>query len=143
MPRGGARKDSGRKPYIPTEKDRGMVKAMTACGISTEEIGQVLGVCERTVRRKFPRELATGHIEANARVAKSLYDQAVAGNVTAAIFWAKARMGWRDVQRTEVVGDNGGPVQVETAREMLAAKFEAIRAKSEPDAAQAGDSKPS
>jgi len=34
-------------------------------------------------------------------------------------------------------------VQVETAREILAAKFEAIRPKSEPDAAQASNSKPS
>lgn len=143
MPQGGARKDAGRKPYVPTDKDRGMVEAMTGCGVSAEDIGKVLGVSGRTVERKFKNELATGHIKANARVAKSLFDQAVTGNMTAAIFWLKARAGWRDVQRTEVVGDNGGPIQVETAREILAAKFEAIRPKLEPDAAQTGDCKPS
>ena len=33
---------------------------------------------------------------ANYQVAKSLYEQAVGGNVTAAIWWTKARMGWSE-----------------------------------------------
>lgn len=143
MPNGGPRKGAGRKPFVPTDKDRAWVKAMTAFGASLDDIAKVLTISTRTVQRKFPRELDTGHIEANAKVGKAIYDQAIGGNMTAAIFWAKCRMGWRDVQRMEVTGNEGGPVQVEAAREILAAKFEALRPKLEPDAASGSDSEPS
>ena len=38
------------------------------------------------------------------RVAKSLFRQAIDGNISAAIFWLKAQAGWREVQVVEHTG---------------------------------------
>jgi hypothetical protein len=76
-----------------------MVKAMAAYGIPPSEIGLAIGVSAPTVRKYFWREIEVGAVEANARVAESLYKKACGegqGSVTAAIFWLKARAGWLD-----------------------------------------------
>jgi hypothetical protein len=58
---------------------------------------------KRTLAEAFRAELDRGMALADYAVAKSPYDQAVGGNVTAAIWWTKARMGWSE---THVVKDN-------------------------------------
>jgi len=51
----------------------------------------------KTLRKHFCRELDRGTIEANAKVAAALFTMAtVDKNVAAAIFWMKARAGWRE-----------------------------------------------
>lgn len=91
---------------------------------------------------EFCQALKTGKEVADERVERSLYQRAigyeqdevkifmpggatepvyapyrakVAPDVTAAIFWLKNRRSqeWRDVNRTEVTGKDGGPVQHE------------------------------
>lgn len=92
-------KKGGRPPFAPTEKDRATVKSMSAFGIPDYEIAKVLGITPRTMRKHFWQELEVGHIEANAKVAQSLFKKATGdGNqaVQAAIFWLRARAGWRD-----------------------------------------------
>lgn len=89
----------GRPPYAPTPKEREQVIALTAMGATEFEISLVLQLSEPTVRKHFQTELMTGRITANARVAESLFRQATHAtkpNVTAAIFWLKARAGWSD-----------------------------------------------
>lgn len=89
----------GRPPFAPTDKDRATVKSMSAFGIPDYEIAKVLGITARTMRKHFWQELEVGHIEANAKVAQSLYKKATGdGNqaVQAAIFWLRSRAGWRD-----------------------------------------------
>lgn len=92
----------GRPPYEPTERDRQQVKALAAMGAEMFEIAVVMQLSEPTLRKYFAMEIATGGIEANAKVAQSLFKQATAAvkpNVTAGIFWMKARAGWRDGSR--------------------------------------------
>lgn len=108
----------GRPSYKPTDKDRRTVKALAGFGTSHEDIAQTIGIDPKTLRKHFRKELDAGVIEANAKVAQSLYVRAttMTGNpgaqVTAAIWWTKARMGWSDKTRTEITGADGGPVQV-------------------------------
>lgn len=99
-------KKKGRPPFEPTDDQRRMVKGMAALGIPYKDIGYVLGVSEDTVEKYFRNELDTGPAEANARVGRFLYEQATK-NLTAAIFWAKTRMGWREVERHEITGKDG------------------------------------
>jgi hypothetical protein len=75
-----------------------MVRSMAAYGIRQEEIARCLGLrSAKTLRRHFREELDRAAPEANARVAQSLYQQATTGKKTAAaIFWLKARAGWRE-----------------------------------------------
>lgn len=89
----------GRKPYEPTEKDRLQVKMLSAMGIPDYDIAKVMQISPPTLRKYFFTELESGHIEANAQVAQSLFKQATdkdKPNVSAAIFWLKCRARWRE-----------------------------------------------
>lgn len=90
------KKKAGRPPHKPTDKSRNTVKAMASYGILQEDIGTVVGVSKPTLEKHYRRELDTGAIKANSKVAESLYKQATSGNVTAAIWWTKARMRWKE-----------------------------------------------
>lgn len=98
---------TGRPAFQPTDKDRATVKSMSAFGIPDYEIAKVIGITPPTLRKHFWQELEVGHIEANAKVAQSLFKKATGdGNqsVQAAIFWLKARAGWRDKAPEETLG---------------------------------------
>jgi hypothetical protein len=70
---------------------------MTGLGIIQVDIGTMLSLDVKTLRKHYRRELDTGAIEANSRVASSLYTMATTDKVVAAaIFWMKARAGWKD-----------------------------------------------
>jgi hypothetical protein len=56
-------------------------------------------------------ELDRGSIEATTKVAQWLFRMATEGNnVAAAIFWMKARAGWREKHDLEVSGKGGAPL---------------------------------
>lgn len=104
------KKKAGRPAFEPTDEQRRIVKGLAALGLPYRDIGYVLGVSEDTVEKYFRQELDVGPVEANARVGRFLYEQAQK-NLTAAIFWAKTRMGWREVERHEITGAEGKPFQ--------------------------------
>jgi hypothetical protein len=96
----------GRPEHKPTAQLRKTVEAMASYGIPQDAIGEVLGIDPKTLRKHYDRELTIAATKANALVAQSLFakatSKAVTGpSVTAAIFWLKARAGWRtsDPQR--------------------------------------------
>ena len=71
-----------------------------------------------------------GSIEATTKVARSLFRMVTGGNnVAAAIFWMKARAGWREKQQVELSGPDGGPIQHETIED-LREPLEQIRERS-------------
>src|SRR5690349_7090011 len=104
---------TGRPPYQPSERDRQTVEIMTAAGIDQPSIGLCLGISHPTLRKHFKRELATAAQRANAKVAASLFQKATSpdhpGAVTAAIWWSKTRMGWKETQVNEHTGKDGKP----------------------------------
>lgn len=126
-----ARNLGGRPPYKPTDKDRAQVKTLAAMGITQEDIATVIGISKPTLVLHFRQELDVGGIEANAKVAASLFraaTDATKPNVVAAIFWLKVRAGWREdegVNPAETPGKkaqlnaNARTAQVGTAWESL------------------------
>lgn len=95
----------GRPPHQPTEQDRAKVKALSAYGIPQEQIARVFDIDSKTLRLHYRDELDLGVIEANAQVAKTLFSQATKeGNTTAAIWWTKSRMGWKEKHDVEHSG---------------------------------------
>jgi hypothetical protein len=78
---------------------------MTELGLTQENISDLLAIDRKTLRKHFRQELATGHITANAKVAASLFEMATRDKVpAAAIWWTKARMGWKERQDLNVTG---------------------------------------
>jgi len=108
---------TGYHPFVPTKEQRDNVEALAGYGIAHEEICRLVinprtgrPIDDKTLRRHFRSELGTGYVKANAKVVQSLYAQATGGNVTAAIWWTKARMGW--AERVEHSGKDGGPIDL-------------------------------
>jgi hypothetical protein len=98
----------GQGAYVPGSADRLLVQLGVAAGMTHEQVANALMISTRTLTRHFPDELESGADRANIRVVGNLYriatqtqDQKAA--LTAAIWWTKARMGWR--------GDNGPAVE--------------------------------
>jgi hypothetical protein len=83
--------------YSPTEEQRRTVRAMSGFGIPQTDIATLLEIDDKTLRKHFRRELDRGSIEATVKVAQTLFQMATSGqNTAAAIFWMKARAGWRE-----------------------------------------------
>ena len=85
-----------------------LLLALVPPAVEHEQVAKALMISTRTLTRHFPDELESGADRANIRVVGNLYriatqtqDQKAA--LTAAIWWTKARMGWR--------GDNGPAVE--------------------------------
>ncbi|HEY8066618.1 MAG TPA: hypothetical protein VIF40_18115 [Methylosinus sp.] len=93
-----------------------MVEALASYGIPHIEIGTVIGIDPKTLRKHYGLELETAAIKANAMVAQSLFAKATSKgitgpSVTAAIFWLKVRAGWKETTIHEHGGKNGGPIE--------------------------------
>jgi pantothenate kinase-related protein Tda10 len=83
--------------FRPSDEQRRTVKAMAGFGVPHDGIAIMLEIDPKTLRKYFQSELDRGSVEATAKVAQSLFHMAtVDKNVAAAIFWMKARAGWRE-----------------------------------------------
>ncbi|MEO5326965.1 MAG: hypothetical protein H7829_01845 [Magnetococcus sp. THC-1_WYH] len=105
---GGARKGAGRKPFKAKKTERELVARLIGLGVPVEQIGSLVGdgISETTLRNHFSSEILKGQALANSKIAESLFEQAMSGNVTAQIWWTKARMGWREQPQQVEVSNN-------------------------------------
>lgn len=108
----------GRPPHVPTAKSRKLVEQMSGTGAPTPDIGKMLGIDAKTVRKYYREELDSGFIKANHAVSGSLYRQATKGNVAAAIWWEKTRQGRSE--RIAFSGPDGEAISVEVTGEITA-----------------------
>ena len=107
----------GRPPFVPTDKHRAQVETLAGLGLRQEEVCLLVKnpqtgqpITEKTLRRHFANELAWGSVKAHANIAKSLFNKAIGNGpqaVTAAIWWTKCRMGWKERQVVEVESKAG------------------------------------
>jgi hypothetical protein len=89
--------------FEPSEEQRRLVRAMAGFGVPQADIAAHVEIDPKTLRKHFRQELDRGTTEANVKVAQSLFQMATQGkNVAAAIFWMKARAGWREKHEVEV-----------------------------------------
>ena len=112
---------AGRHPLKPTDEERKQVEAMAGYGVPFEMIASLIrgGIDADTLNKHFKQELRQGKAKACAKVGQSLFQKATSGDdTTAAIWWTKTQMGWKDTSRVEMehTGPNGGPVQIEEVR---------------------------
>jgi hypothetical protein len=87
------------RPKIkPTDEQRRLVKSLAAFGTRQEDIARAVGVrSPKTLRKHYREELDRGAVEANANVARTMYQMATSGeHPTASMFWLKCRAGWRE-----------------------------------------------
>lgn len=103
----------GRPPFKPTEKDRLQVKLAVGYGFTYEQIATLIinpqtgkGISPTTLQEHFRAELDAGKVAADFSVANSLFKKATSPDhpqaATCAIWWTKARMGWRSEEKHTV-----------------------------------------
>jgi len=114
---GGKRTGAGRATFRASDEQRELVMQLAAFGLRHSEIclfvktARGAPISEPTLRRHFGVELGTGKLNANVKVAQTLYKKAIGGDTTSIIFWLKAQAGWKDAQRVELTGHGGGPIE--------------------------------
>ena len=121
---GGKRTGAGRATFKPTDEQRTLVERLSSLGIRIDEMPVFVAgsngkpISEPTLNKYFKKEIANGRLKANVTVANALYRNATEssekfphGNTGAQIFWLKSQAGWKDTQRVELTGKNGGPVE--------------------------------
>ncbi len=111
-----------------TEDQRRSARAMAGLGVSRRQIAKYLGIDDTQLQMLLGDELDQAEADVNSKVAKALFTMATQkNNVAAAIFWMKARAGWRERQEisatvaTAVVAQPlVGPYEQLTREEWLA-----------------------
>ena len=108
-PKGGARPGAGRPAFEPTDAERKQVEALSGYGLPIEQIAVLVrdGIHIDTLRAHFSTELLSGKAKANGQVGKTLFQKAMAGDTTAAIWWSKTQMRWSEIQKHELSGADG------------------------------------
>jgi hypothetical protein len=85
------------KKHKPTAKTRKQTEEMAGYGLPHEQIGAVIGIDDKTLRKYYRSELNRGKAIASLAVAKSLFQKATEDkDTTAMIWWTKSQMGWSD-----------------------------------------------
>jgi hypothetical protein len=105
-----------RPRFNPTAEQKKTVEAMSAYGISEDEVARAMGdhgIDPKTLRKHFRHELDIGATKANSAVAQTAYQMATSGKCPAAtMFWLKCRAGWKETNVLQHSGPNGGPIQI-------------------------------
>jgi hypothetical protein len=140
----------GRPKFEPTQDQRSQVKMMKAVGIPEDQICKTITnprtgkpVAPMTLARAFAPELASGATEFHARVGnfilcailgkKPALGDAIKSEqvrMTAAIFYAKTKMGWKETG-SEQTNKDDKPFRVDDARQRLIDEVDRIRARKE------------
>lgn len=87
--------------HTPTKETREQVQILATIGTPQETIARVIGVHRETLSKHYADELELSRSKADAKVALSLYQNAIGGNVAAQIFWCKTRLGWKETNVVE------------------------------------------
>jgi DNA-binding Lrp family transcriptional regulator len=89
----------GRPPHTPSLIDRRVVELLASKGVPQAQICSVLGISEKTLRRRYPEQLHRGASKLESALVMHLYRIACGMDRTAmrAIeFILKARFGWSE-----------------------------------------------
>ena len=91
------------------DRDRKQVETMVGMGLTQAQIAHIMQISVGSLQKYFPAELHVGMAAANLAVAKNLYEVATSkenGSVPAAIFWLKARAGWKTTEEDKEKDNN-------------------------------------
>jgi len=121
-------------PFEPTKQQRDLVEALAGYGVQYTEIRRLVlnprtgkPIDTKTLMKAFRGELDVGATKANAKVAESLFKQAISGNVTAQIWWTKCRMGWKEPPAAvQLSGRVDSAIEVVNARQRVNRKLDTL-----------------
>lgn len=89
--------------HEPTPQTKTEVERLAGLGVPIRMIAAFIGVADKTLSKHYELEILKGKAHAGAKVAQCLFDQCMAGNTTALIFWAKTQLHWKETTVQETV----------------------------------------
>ena len=98
--------------HIPSAENKRLVETSAGLGLPHEQIGALIGIDDKTLRKHYRTELDVGKAKASAQIAKTLFNKAQGGDTTALIWWTKAQMRWAETSKQEITGADGAPLMV-------------------------------
>lgn len=115
----------GAPKHVPNEQSQELVRALVVAGWTHEKIASAVRVDEKTLRKHYANELDHAKAMADAMVSRSLLMQAVGGprqeweraNVSAAIWYSKTQMGWKQPDAEVKFTQEGGSIVFKIGRE--------------------------
>ena len=118
---------AGRPAKTLTDKQRGEVETLAAF-LSIEQLADYFGIGRTTfyaLAEKDPEILEhykRGKSKAIAHIAQGLIQKARAGDTTSAIFFLKTQARWRETERHEITGADGGPLELSRIERVIVDK---------------------
>ena len=103
----GHERKPGNNPHTWTDDERLQILAMASYGIPYEEIAVCFGIGRSTLINHFGAELDVAQTKVDANVTRALVRNALQGNVSAQIFYLKARRGWSE----KLTVEHGGRIE--------------------------------
>jgi len=81
---------------------------MAGFGVPHEQIASTIrgGIDAETLKKHFKQELIEGKAKASAQVGRSLFQKAVDGDTSAAIWWSKSQMKWTGEQKIDLTSSD-------------------------------------
>jgi hypothetical protein len=101
--------------HKPTEETRKLVESTSGLGLPHEQIGILVGIDDKTLRKYYRTELDLGKAKANGQIAKTLFTKATKGDTTALIWWTKTQMRWAETVKQEITGAEGQDLVIKWA----------------------------
>lgn len=99
------------RPHEPTKELRDTVILHAMVGTPQKIIAKVLKIDDKTLAKYYRDELDTAMAIANSEVGGHLFNKAKQGDTAAQIFWLKTRAGFKETNRNEITGEDGGAVK--------------------------------
>jgi len=118
---------AGRPAKTLTDKQRGEIETLAAF-LSIEQLADYFGIGRTTfyaLAEKDPEILEhykRGKSKAIAHIAQGLIQKARAGDTTSAIFFLKTQARWRETERHEITGADGGPLELSRIERVIVDK---------------------
>lgn len=116
------------KPKI--EIDLAKVEVMAANGLTQQQIADSLGISVSTLygrkreSEEFEEAIKRGKAKGVAVVTNELMKQVKRGNVTAMIFFLKARAGWKEKNEVDLTNSDGSFAQPRKLQDLFANEIE-------------------
>lgn len=111
----------GRRPKgtHPNPNIAATIATMSLAGFTIRQVCETLKLSAETIAQHYDDEMKHGRTRMMTDVVASLAQRAIAGSDTAAIFLAKARLGWSDRTNIELTGKDGAPIEIQQRTEIL------------------------
>ena len=93
------------------------VEQYAQLGMKTTEIAGMFDCDEGVIRRRFKKEYLAGKGKRALELRAAQYKKMQSGDTAMLIFLGKNELGQADRIKSELTGDNGGPIQTQQAKE--------------------------